>query len=345
MILTEYEIQYTTQKAIKGSVLADHLAHQAVNDYQSMNFEFPDEDIMLVNDYEEPGLDEGPEPGSRWTMVFYGASNALGNGIGVVIISPKGGHTPFTARLCFDCTNNMVEYEACIMGLKSAIDLRIKFLEVYGDSALVISQIKGEWDTKHPNLIPYKEHVLTLIPYFEEITFEHIPREENQLADALATMSSMFKVRWDNEAPMITIERLYEPAHCCEIVTKEVDEKPWFYEVKRYLEAQEYLEGESINDRKFLRRFSAKFFPKRFRTIKPKLGRRIMEPPWFLECPGIAAKSAGKIPSDSASEFAGGKVDEDEQCRRPVDYTRRTSIGPSNNFLFSLHYSWLRTRS
>ena len=29
MILTEYDIQYTTQKAIKGSVLADHLAHQA----------------------------------------------------------------------------------------------------------------------------------------------------------------------------------------------------------------------------------------------------------------------------------------------------------------------------
>ncbi|XP_058733443.1 uncharacterized protein LOC131605061 [Vicia villosa] len=193
-------------------------------------------------------------------MVFDGASNALGNGIGDVTVSPEGGHTPFTARLCFDCTNNMAEYEARIMGLKAAIDLRIKILEVYGDSSLVISRIKGEWDTKHPNLIPYKEHVLTLIPYFKEITFEHIPRDENQLADALATMSFMFKVRWDNEAPMITIERLDEPAHCCEIITEEVDEKPWFHEVKRYLEAQEYPEGASINDGKFLRRFSAKFF-------------------------------------------------------------------------------------
>ena len=82
----------------------------------------------------------------------------------------------------------MGEYEACIMGIKAAIDLRIKFLNVYGDSALVINQIKGEWGTKHPNLIPYREHVLTLIPYFEEITIEHIPREENQFAYALATM-------------------------------------------------------------------------------------------------------------------------------------------------------------
>ena len=42
MVSTEYNIQYTTQKAIKGSVLADHLAHQEVDDYQSMNFEFSD---------------------------------------------------------------------------------------------------------------------------------------------------------------------------------------------------------------------------------------------------------------------------------------------------------------
>ena len=64
MVLTEYDIHYTTQKAIKGSILAYHLAHQAVDEYQSINFEFPDENIMLVTDYEEPGPYEGPEPGS-----------------------------------------------------------------------------------------------------------------------------------------------------------------------------------------------------------------------------------------------------------------------------------------
>ena len=52
MVLTEYDIQYTTQKAIKGSVLEDHLSHQALDDYQSMNFEFPYGNIMLVADYE-----------------------------------------------------------------------------------------------------------------------------------------------------------------------------------------------------------------------------------------------------------------------------------------------------
>ena len=89
MILTEYDIQYTTQKAIKGSVLADHLAHQAVDDYQSMNFEFPDESIMVVTGCEVPGPDEGPEEGSRWSMHFDGASNALGHGIGAVHLAGR----------------------------------------------------------------------------------------------------------------------------------------------------------------------------------------------------------------------------------------------------------------
>ena len=45
MILTEYDIQYTSQRAIKGSVLSNYLAHQPIEDYQPMKFEFPDEDI------------------------------------------------------------------------------------------------------------------------------------------------------------------------------------------------------------------------------------------------------------------------------------------------------------
>ena len=208
MILIEYDIQYTTQKAIKGRVLADYLAHQPVEDYEPMKFDFPDEDILYIRDCNIPGPEEGPEPGSRWTLVFDGASNALGNGVGAVITSPSGFHIPFKARICFDCTNNMAEYEACIYGLEDAIDLRIKYLKVYGDSNLVISQINGDWETRHQNLIPYREHVMRLIPYFDEITFEHIPREENNLADALATLASMFKVKWANEAPNITINRL-----------------------------------------------------------------------------------------------------------------------------------------
>lgn len=139
MLLSEYDIEYRTQKAIKGSVLAEHLAHQPISDYQPLKFYFPDEDVMYlkVKDYDEPLPEEGPEPGSKWSLIFDGAVNAYGLGIGAVIVTPQGTHIPFTARLMFDCTNNMAEYEAYILGLEEVIDLRIKILDIYMETQLL----------------------------------------------------------------------------------------------------------------------------------------------------------------------------------------------------------------
>lgn len=67
MLLSEYDIEYHTYKAIKGSILADHLAHHPVDDYQSIQFDFPDEDVMYLKakDYDEPLPSEEPSPKSR----------------------------------------------------------------------------------------------------------------------------------------------------------------------------------------------------------------------------------------------------------------------------------------
>ena len=101
MLLYEYDIQYVIQKAIKGSILADHLAHQPLEEYQSMKFDFPDEDVMKLDDYDGVDLQE------RWTLTFDGASNATCHGIREILTSPCNTHTLIMARLCFDCRNNM----------------------------------------------------------------------------------------------------------------------------------------------------------------------------------------------------------------------------------------------
>ncbi|XP_050886562.1 uncharacterized protein LOC127091879 [Lathyrus oleraceus] len=240
MLLSEYDIEYHTLKAIKGNVLADHLAHQPIDDYKSINFEFPDDDVMCLKF-------DGPEPGSHWGLIFNEAVNAYGNGIEAVVITPHGSHVPFIARLTFKCTNNMSEYEACIIGLEEAIDLRIKNLDVCGDSALVVNQIKGEWETRQPGLIQYKDYARRLSTFFNKIEFHHIPREENQMADALATLASMIIVnRW-------------RPAHV--FVMEEVsDDKPWYHNIKLYLQSQEYPPRASNKDKKTLRRLASNFF-------------------------------------------------------------------------------------
>lgn len=74
-------------------------------------------------------------------------------------------------------------------------------------------------------LIRYRDHIRKMIAYFDEITFHYIPREENQLANTLATLSSMFNVKWYNQAPSIRIQRLDEPAYYV-VVKVGADNKP-----------------------------------------------------------------------------------------------------------------------
>ncbi|XP_027192728.1 uncharacterized protein [Cicer arietinum] len=195
----------------------------------------------------------------KWTLVFDGAYNGLGHGIGVILISPENQFIPFTARLCFDCTNNIAYYEACVMGIKEAIESKVKVLEIYGDSLLVINQTKGQWETQDAKLILYHTHIKELTKCFEKITFHHIPREGNQLADTLVTLSSMFKTSIGQDVSVIKIQQKNKQAYCLSI-EEEPDGMPWLYDIKSYVKNKEYPLGISENGKRVLRRLSTNFF-------------------------------------------------------------------------------------
>lgn len=69
-----------------------------------------------------------------WTLHFDGSKTKEGAGVGCVLIDPVKKKTLIACILEFDCTNNVVEYEALIQGLKKAIDLGVKDLKVFRDS-------------------------------------------------------------------------------------------------------------------------------------------------------------------------------------------------------------------
>ena len=80
-------------------------------------------------------------------MYFDGAANQSGFGIDILLISPQGDHIPRSVRLVFSyhhwLADNIVEYEACITGLETTLDLCIRQLEIHGDSNLVIQKTQG----------------------------------------------------------------------------------------------------------------------------------------------------------------------------------------------------------
>ena len=78
------------------------------------------------------------------------------------------------------------------MGLQAAMTKKVKNLKVYGDSALVIYQLRGDWLTRDFKMILYHKQAMEMVDNFKVINFEHLSREENQMADALATLAAMF---------------------------------------------------------------------------------------------------------------------------------------------------------
>jgi hypothetical protein len=124
-----------TRKAMKGSAIVHQLADNAIEDYEPLDFNFFDEDIMSIEEEEKT---------DRWTMFFYGAMNIYGNGANAVIISPNKKQYLISVKLYFECTNNTTEYKACILDLEAALELKIRKIDVYSDLMLIIYQIKGE---------------------------------------------------------------------------------------------------------------------------------------------------------------------------------------------------------
>ncbi|XP_015077808.1 uncharacterized protein LOC107021623 [Solanum pennellii] len=124
----------------------------------------------------------------------------------------------------------MAEYEACILGLKIAIDMNVHELLVIGDSDLLINQVQGDWAVKNPKITPYV----------------HTPRKQNELADALATIDSMIKYLDTNYINPLDIELKEHLVHCSH-VEAEPDNLPWYFDVKKYLESGIYPEDATSN--------------------------------------------------------------------------------------------------
>jgi ribonuclease HI len=71
-------------------------------------------------------------------MFFDGSCTKELAGVGVVLISPSKKTSHLSFKLDFKVTNNIVEYEALLLGLNAAKERKIKKLQVFGDADLII---------------------------------------------------------------------------------------------------------------------------------------------------------------------------------------------------------------
>jgi ribonuclease HI len=123
-------------------------------------------------------------------VILYCDGASRGNpgpaGIGAVVLSEAGDVLAEVAEAIGVATNNVAEYRAAIAGLERCRDLGARDVRVRADSKLLVEQLSGRWKVKNPTLIRLHGEARGLATGFDRVRFEHVPRERNTVADALA---------------------------------------------------------------------------------------------------------------------------------------------------------------
>ncbi|GKV47960.1 hypothetical protein SLEP1_g54808 [Rubroshorea leprosula] len=105
-----------------------------------------------------------PEP-NDWTLYVDGASSSKGSGAGALLIGPEGYRSEHALKFNFDATNNMAEYEALLLGLQLALELKISAIQYVA----LVAELKCK---------------------FQKFCLSKIPRAENEQADLLSKFAS-----------------------------------------------------------------------------------------------------------------------------------------------------------
>jgi ribonuclease HI len=160
-------ISFAPWKAIKSQVLADFVA-----------------------EWVDTQLPTAPIQPELWTMFFDGSLMMTGAGAGLLFVSPLEKHLCYVLRLHFPASNNVAEYEALVNGLRIAIELGVRRLDVRGDSQLVIDQVMKNSHCHDPKMEAYCDEVRRLEDKFYGLELNHIARRYNETADELAKIAS-----------------------------------------------------------------------------------------------------------------------------------------------------------
>lgn len=113
-----------------------------------------------------------------WKCYFDGAYSKDGTEAGFLFISPEGNLLPFSFKLEFESTNNATEYEALILSIQTTKQMGIQCISIFGDSELIIRQIKNLCQTKHPKLRSYRNEVWDWIENYFEALNRHFIQEK-----------------------------------------------------------------------------------------------------------------------------------------------------------------------
>ena len=218
MELSEYGIQYKPRLSKKGQVLADFLA-------------------------EIPQSDTCPDGRGWWILCVDGASRQSRASIGLQLTSPAGERIEKAVHLGFDASNNESEYEALIARVELALAVGDDNLLIRSDSQMVVGQVNVEFESKEPRMEKYASLVKQKLSTLSAWRLEHVPKDRNERADALAAVTASLQVK-----EMIYLPIYYQPdSSILHTQVSQVKEAPpsWMDPIRLYIATRKLPDDEN----------------------------------------------------------------------------------------------------
>ena len=162
--LNEFTIDYVHRSSIQSQALADFIADWT------------------------PGAqdEEKTNDADAWTVFCDGSWGTFSAGAAAILISPSKIKTCYAARLDFNCTNNIAEYEALFLGLRKLKAMGIRRAILKSGSQVISGHIDKSSKARDPKLEKYLDIVRRMEASFKGCSVKNIPRGENEHADLLA---------------------------------------------------------------------------------------------------------------------------------------------------------------
>jgi ribonuclease HI/probable phosphoglycerate mutase len=134
--------------------------------------------------FSEPAVDKGL--GCKLFTDGASRGNPGEAGAGIVLLDDSDRELAVRSSYLGRCTNNVAEYQALLLGLKTARELGCRSLVIFMDSQLIVRQVQGRYRVKSTDLKPLYDQVKNFLADLDGWSITHVLRAENKRADEMA---------------------------------------------------------------------------------------------------------------------------------------------------------------
>jgi ribonuclease HI len=170
-------------------------------------------------------------------------------GAAAVLVAPSKVRTCYAVRLDFSCTNNIVEYDALLLGLRKLKAMGIRRAILKNDSQVISGHVDKSSKARDPKLEKYLDAVRRLEASFEGFSVKNIPRGENEHADLLAKSAAQ-ELPVPSEVFFETIKApLVELMERAVLTISSIHSEDWRTKIVSFLQGNCFSDDEVYNKR------------------------------------------------------------------------------------------------